>query len=57
MGYDETTERAYLQAGLEPPWVRVWRDGKDVTEEPTEWTEEDRERRASWITRRDVYER
>ena len=27
----------YLDNGMHPPWLRVWSDGVDVTDEPELW--------------------
>lgn len=29
-------ERLYLSHGLIPPWLRVWSEGRDITNEPPE---------------------
>lgn len=36
---NEWGAQVYREAGMEPPWERVYRDGVDVTEEDTSaWT-------------------
>ena len=37
--YDEMRvfERVYRDAGVEPPWTRVYLDGVDVTDSPELW--------------------
>ena len=55
VAYDESTERTYLEAGAEPPWVRVWRDGRDVTDRPEQWTPAEAQMRAEWVMRRAQY--
>ncbi|WP_194385207.1 hypothetical protein [Microbacterium luteum] len=55
-GVNEHMERVYLAAGTEPEWVRVHRDGIDITDQPDLWTDEDRARREAWLERRARYE-
>jgi hypothetical protein len=34
----ERAAQLYRDAGMEPPWTRVWREGRDVTDEdPVTW--------------------
>ena len=34
---EERWARHYRERfGVEPPWLRVWKDGRDVTDEPPE---------------------
>lgn len=35
----DSTNRLYREAGMEPPWTRVYRDGEDVTDTvpPEQW--------------------
>lgn len=54
-GVNEGFERAYLEAGAEPPWVRVTHDGVDVTDSPELWRPEDAQRRAEWEERKAYY--
>jgi hypothetical protein len=37
--YDRHVEDLYREAGIEPPWTRVWQDGVDITDTvpPDEW--------------------
>lgn len=32
-------EAVYREAGVEPPWTRVWRDGVNVTDRLESWPE------------------
>jgi hypothetical protein len=36
---------AYRDAGVEPPWTRVWSNGVNVTDHPELWTNPERYRR------------
>lgn len=48
-------ERLYVEAGSEPPWARVMRDGVDVTDRPEVWTPEEGQRRSEWLERKAAY--
>lgn len=48
-------ERAYVGAGSEPIWARVFHRGVDETDRPETWNAEDRLRRVEWEARRTGY--
>lgn len=46
----DSVARLYREAGMEPPWTRVWDEGVDVTDQdpstwPYPWNDEDAPRR------------
>lgn len=48
---DEQTELLYLQAGMDPPWQRIKRNGVDVTDQPELHTPFERQQRETFEQR------
>ena len=44
-------ELTYLRAGTDPPWERIWRAGKDITDTPDLWLPAERTRRLEYEER------